>query len=227
MGNGDSAALARRPIAPRRVWLCRHAFPAATARENERDDCSGAGDRCHVARSRDRCRALPQSRNRPDRDRRTASEILFRRTLRLARSPHTGCARLARCIHRSLDHRRRRGSRRERRHVEPWRHVAVIPSGQSASLRVSFRPRNYRAALLHHLPLMLLLFLVLCPIAGALIVLAGAPARITAMCAAMLELVGAIALFALFETNTTGFQHVISFPISADWGLNFTLGVDG
>ncbi|MFL6567631.1 MAG: NuoM family protein [Chthoniobacterales bacterium] len=74
---------------------------------------------------------------------------------------------------------------------------------------------------------MLLLFLVLCPIAGALIVLAGAPARITAMCAAMLELVGAIALFAWFETNTTGFQHVVSFPISADWGLNFTLGVDG
>src|SRR5436305_11549679 len=47
------------------------------------------------------------------------------------------------------------------------------------------------------------------------------------MYAAMLELVGAIALFALFQTNTTGFQHVISFPISADWGLNFTLGVDG
>lgn len=74
---------------------------------------------------------------------------------------------------------------------------------------------------------MLLLFLVFCPVAGALLALGGAPARVTAMCAAMLELLGVIALAVLFEPAANGFQQRVSLPISAEWGLSFTLGVDG
>lgn len=74
---------------------------------------------------------------------------------------------------------------------------------------------------------MLLLFLVFCPILGALLVLAGAPARVTAMCAAMLELLAVIAAAALLDGSASGFQHVVSLPISGEWGLSFTLGVDG
>jgi NADH-quinone oxidoreductase subunit M len=74
---------------------------------------------------------------------------------------------------------------------------------------------------------MLLVFLVLCPIVGALIVLAGAPARVTAMCTAMLELVAVVALLALSTPALGGFEHVLTLPISSEWGLNFTLGVDG
>lgn len=74
---------------------------------------------------------------------------------------------------------------------------------------------------------MLPLLLVLCPLLAAVLILGGAPARVTAMCAAMVELVGAIALFALFDPASQGFQQVISLPISAEWRLSFTLGVDG
>lgn len=74
---------------------------------------------------------------------------------------------------------------------------------------------------------MLLLFLVFCPILGALLVLAGAPARVTAMCAAMLELLALIAAAASLDASASGFQHVVSLPISGEWGLSFTLGVDG
>jgi NADH-quinone oxidoreductase subunit M len=48
------------------------------------------------------------------------------------------------------------------------------------------------------------------------------------MFAAMLELLGVIVLFvAGHEGGSSSFQHVTTFPISVDWRLNFTLGVDG
>jgi NADH-quinone oxidoreductase subunit M len=73
----------------------------------------------------------------------------------------------------------------------------------------------------------ILLFIVFCPIVAALAILLGAPARRTALWAAGLTL-GAVALaYVGFEAGQRGFQFVSSYPISSDWRINFTLGVDG
>lgn len=74
---------------------------------------------------------------------------------------------------------------------------------------------------------MLLLLIIVCPIVAAVLVLAGSPARLTAMCAATLELIALVVLLFVFEPASNGFQHGVSFAISAEWGLSFTLGVDG
>lgn len=74
---------------------------------------------------------------------------------------------------------------------------------------------------------MILLFIVLFPLAAALAVLLGAPARRTALWAAGFTLAAAFALYLGFEANQRGFQMVTSFPISSDWNINFTLGIDG
>jgi len=74
----------------------------------------------------------------------------------------------------------------------------------------------------------ILLFIVFCPIVAALAILLGASARRTALWAAGFTL-GAVALAYLggFEAGQRGFQFVSSYPISSDWRINFTLGVDG
>jgi NADH-quinone oxidoreductase subunit M len=74
---------------------------------------------------------------------------------------------------------------------------------------------------------MILLFIVLFPLAAALAILLGAPARRTALWAAGFTLAAAVALYLGFEANQRGFQMVTSFPISSDWNINFTLGIDG
>ena len=74
----------------------------------------------------------------------------------------------------------------------------------------------------------MLLFIVFCPIVAALAILLGAPARRTAMWAAGLTVAAtALMYFGGFEPGQRGFQFVSSWPISSDWGINFTLGVDG
>jgi NADH-quinone oxidoreductase subunit M len=75
---------------------------------------------------------------------------------------------------------------------------------------------------------MILLFIVLFPIAAALAILLGAPPRRTALWASGLTL-GAVLLayFGGFETGQHGYQMVTSFPVSSDWNINFTLGIDG
>jgi len=74
---------------------------------------------------------------------------------------------------------------------------------------------------------MILPFIVFCPIAAALAILLGAPARRTALWAAGVTLAAtAFALYG-FETGRPGFQFVSSLPISSDWRINFTLGLDG
>src|SRR5437879_2292048 len=55
----------------------------------------------------------------------------------------------------------------------------------------------------------------------------GAPARKTALAASTLTFAAASFLFASFEYGQTDFQHVTSFPISPEWRLSFTTGVDG
>ncbi|MBA2743239.1 MAG: NADH-quinone oxidoreductase subunit M, partial [Chthoniobacterales bacterium] len=74
---------------------------------------------------------------------------------------------------------------------------------------------------------MILLFLVFCPIIAAILILFGLPARATALAAAGVMLLAALLAFFGFEAGEEGFTFVTSLPISADWRLNFTLGVDG
>ena len=68
---------------------------------------------------------------------------------------------------------------------------------------------------------MISLVLVFCPLLAALIILLGAPARVIALSSAALTLAAAIFAFAGFG------REAISFPISAEWKLNFALGLDG
>jgi NADH-quinone oxidoreductase subunit M len=74
----------------------------------------------------------------------------------------------------------------------------------------------------------ILLFIVFCPLAAALAILIGAPARRTALWAAGFTLAATLlAYLGGFEAGQRGFQLVTSYPISSDWRINFTLGVDG
>ena len=74
---------------------------------------------------------------------------------------------------------------------------------------------------------MILLFIVLFPLAAALAVLLGAPARKTALWAAALTLAATLVAYSGFEGGQRGFQMVTSCPISSSWKINFTLGIDG
>jgi NADH-quinone oxidoreductase subunit M len=73
----------------------------------------------------------------------------------------------------------------------------------------------------------MLLFLVLCPIVAASLIIAGAPARFSALVAAILNLVVTLALFMEFDRSATGFQFVSSLLVSSDWGIHLAFGVDG
>src|SRR6266436_3456320 len=73
----------------------------------------------------------------------------------------------------------------------------------------------------------MLLFLVLCPIAAAVLIIAGAPARLTALVAAISNLFVTLLLLSCFEQVAARFQFVTSLVVSADWRIHFALGVDG
>jgi NADH-quinone oxidoreductase subunit M len=73
----------------------------------------------------------------------------------------------------------------------------------------------------------MVLFIVFCPIVAAILIMAGAPARKTALLASGSTFVMTLLVFALFERWQGGFQHVSSFTISTDWRLNFAVGLDG
>ncbi|MEP6699422.1 MAG: NADH-quinone oxidoreductase subunit M [Verrucomicrobiota bacterium] len=73
----------------------------------------------------------------------------------------------------------------------------------------------------------MLALIVFCPIAAAIAILCGAPARRTALTAAGLALALTLFLFFKFEVGHAAFQQIISCPVSSDWRINFTLGVDG
>ncbi len=75
---------------------------------------------------------------------------------------------------------------------------------------------------------MILLFVVLFPIAAALAILLGAPARKTALWSAAITLGATLLLWLGFEGGARGgYEMVTSFPVSTDWNINFTLGIDG
>lgn len=69
--------------------------------------------------------------------------------------------------------------------------------------------------------------LFLIPLAAAVAILFGAPARRTALAASTVTLLLTLGL--LFQFNPSGekFQFVTSYPILPDWDLNFLTGVDG
>ena len=73
----------------------------------------------------------------------------------------------------------------------------------------------------------MLLFLVLCPIAAALMIGFGAPARFTALTATILNLSATLFVFLQFDRAAVGFQFVTSCVVSTDWRIHFALGVDG
>ncbi len=73
----------------------------------------------------------------------------------------------------------------------------------------------------------MLLFLVLCPLLAAILIIVGAPARFTALVAAILNLIVAVVLFAEFDRSVVGFQFISSTVVSSDWGIHFAFGVDG
>lgn len=74
---------------------------------------------------------------------------------------------------------------------------------------------------------MILLFIVLFPIAAALVILLGAPARRTALWAASFILGATLLAYLGFERGQQGYQMVTSFPLSTEWKIHFTLGLDG
>ena len=73
----------------------------------------------------------------------------------------------------------------------------------------------------------MVLFAIFCPIVAAALIMFGAPARKTALAASMLTFAAALFLFASFEYGQADFQHITSFPISPEWRLSFTTGIDG
>ncbi|HJX99114.1 MAG TPA: NADH-quinone oxidoreductase subunit M [Chthoniobacterales bacterium] len=73
----------------------------------------------------------------------------------------------------------------------------------------------------------MILFLVLCPIIAALVIVFGAPARLTALIAAIANLAVTLFVFARFDQGATGFQFTSSFLVSTDWQIHLAFGVDG
>jgi len=73
----------------------------------------------------------------------------------------------------------------------------------------------------------MVLFVIFCPIVAAILIMAGAPARRTALVASVLALATVLFLFVSLEQGQHGFRHVTSFTISPEWHLSFTTGIDG
>lgn len=70
-------------------------------------------------------------------------------------------------------------------------------------------------------------FLVFCPIVAAILIIAGAPARLTALTAAIANLIGIIFVCCAVPWSAHEFQFVNSFLISADWQIHLAFGLDG
>src|SRR5262249_19378418 len=73
----------------------------------------------------------------------------------------------------------------------------------------------------------MLLFLVFCPIAATLLIIIGAPARLTALAAATANLLVTVFILVQFDRVAAGFQFVSSLVVSTDWQIHLAFGVDG
>src|SRR5438132_1730097 len=125
-----------------------------------------------------------------------------------------------------MDHRRGRSQWKRSRHLGNRCAFAPGPNWKSASLSVPLRPGNRRAHLFRRFPLMVL-FVIFCPIVAAILIMIGAPARKMAVAASVLTLGATLLLLASFSPEQHDFQEVTSFPISSEWHLSFTTGIDG
>src|SRR5438270_13455384 len=73
----------------------------------------------------------------------------------------------------------------------------------------------------------MVLFVIFCPIVSAVLIMAGLPARKTALAASVLTFATTLFLLGSFQEGQRDFQHVTSFTISPEWHLSFTTGIDG
>ena len=73
----------------------------------------------------------------------------------------------------------------------------------------------------------MLLCIVFVPLVAAVLILCGTPARATALLGSGLTVLATLTAFLGYNSTQAGFQYVDSFLISADWRLQFLLGVDG
>jgi NADH-quinone oxidoreductase subunit M len=73
----------------------------------------------------------------------------------------------------------------------------------------------------------MLLLVIFCPIVAAIVIMAGAPARKTALVASVLTLATTLLLLVSFHGSQRDFQHVSSLSLSPEWHLSFTTGLDG
>ena len=73
----------------------------------------------------------------------------------------------------------------------------------------------------------MLLLIIFSPLVAAVVILAGAPARKTALAASIFALAITLVVLSSFKPAAHDFQNVVSFTISTEWGLQFAVGVDG
>src|SRR6266581_1153574 len=106
------------------------------------------------------------------------------------------------------------------------RALAAGSRRKSAGISVPVRLGNRRSHLFRCFPLMLLL-VIFCPIVAAIVIMAGAPARKTALVASVLTLALTLLLLASFQGSQRDFQHVTSLSLSPEWHLSFTTGLGG
>src|SRR5258708_30192974 len=125
-----------------------------------------------------------------------------------------------------MDHRYLRSRWQQPRNLGNRGAAAADSGRESASLRVSVRARCYRRHLFRRFPLMVL-FIIFCPIVAAILIMAGAPARKTALAASILAFAAALFLLVSFDRVQHDFQHVTSFSKSSEVHLSFPTGIDG
>ena len=67
----------------------------------------------------------------------------------------------------------------------------------------------------------------LAPLVAGLAILAGAPARKTAIIASLAAAVSSLIVFLSYDRAAAGFQFLSSVPLASTWDLKFLIGVDG
>ena len=63
----------------------------------------------------------------------------------------------------------------------------------------------------------MVLFIIFCPIVAAILIMAGVPARKTALGASALAFAATLFLLVSFDRGQHDFQHVTSFAVSPQW----------
>src|SRR5258708_13874638 len=119
-----------------------------------------------------------------------------------------------------MDHRYWRSRWQQLRNLGNRGVAAAHSARESASLRVFVRARCYRRHLFRRFPLMVL-FIIFCPIVAAILIMAGAPARKTALAASILAFAAVLFLLGPFDRVQPDFQDVASFTTLPDCHLSF------